>query len=44
MAWRPEVTHVHHYQDESTLQGALEVVHNMDLILRELSGMDRFVF
>jgi len=44
MAWRPEVTHLHPYQDESTLQGVLEVVYNMDNILRELSGMDQFVF
>jgi len=44
LAWRPEVTHVHPLQDESTLQGSLEIVHGMDLILRELSGMDQFVF
>jgi glycine dehydrogenase subunit 2 len=44
MAWRPEMTHLHPYQDESTLQGVLEVVYNMDQILRELSGMDQFVF
>lgn len=44
MAWRPEITHLHPYQDESTLQGALEIVHGLDLILRELSGMDQFVF
>ncbi|OON64527.1 glycine dehydrogenase subunit 2 [Massilia sp. KIM] len=44
MAWRPEITHLHPYQDESTMQGALEIVHGMDLILRELSGMDQFVF
>lgn len=44
MAWRPEITHVHPYQDEDTLQGALEVVHGMDMILRELSGMDQFIF
>ena len=44
LAWRPEVTHVHPLQDEDTLQGALEIIHGMDLILRELSGMDQFVF
>lgn len=44
IAWRPEVTHVHPYQDEDTLQGLLEVVYGMDQILRELSGMDQFVF
>jgi glycine dehydrogenase subunit 2 len=44
MAWRPEITEVHPYQDEDTLQGVLEVVHGMDGILRELSGMDQFIF
>ncbi len=44
MAWRPEVTHLHPYQDEDTMQGALEIVYGMDKILRELSGMDQFVF
>jgi glycine dehydrogenase subunit 2 len=32
------------HQDPDTLQGALELIHGLDLILRELSGMDRFVF
>lgn len=41
---RPQVAEVHPYQDEDTLQGVLEVIHRFDLILRELSGMDRFVF
>lgn len=44
MAWRPEVTELHPLQHEDTLQGALEVVYGMDGILRELSGMDQFVF
>lgn len=44
MAWRPEVTELHPLQHEGTLQGALEIVHGMDGILRELSGMDQFVF
>lgn len=44
MAWRPELTQLHPLQHEDTMQGALEIVHNMDLILRELSGMDQFVF
>lgn len=44
MAWRPELTELHPHQHEDTLQGALEIVHRMDLILRELSGMDQFVF
>lgn len=44
IAWRPEITEVHPYQHEDTLQGTLEIVHGMDLILREISGMDQFVF
>lgn len=44
MAWRPEVTELHPLQHEDTMQGALEIVHRMDLVLRELSGMDQFVF
>jgi len=35
---------VHPHQDDSTVQGLLEIVHRMDLALRELSGLDRFVF
>lgn len=41
---RPFVAELHPGQDEETLQGVLEVIHGFDLILRELSGMDRFVF
>jgi len=44
LAARPEVAEMHPHQDESTMQGLLEVVHRFDLTLRELSGMDRFVF
>jgi len=35
---------VHPLQHEDTLQGILGIVHGFDLILRELSGMDQFVF
>ncbi len=35
---------VHPLQHEDTLQGMLAIVHGFDLILRELSGMDQFVF
>lgn len=35
---------IHPYQDDTTVQGLLEAVYGMDLALRELSGMDRFVF
>ncbi len=41
---RPEIAELHPAQDPETLQGVLEIVHRFDLILRELSGMDRFVF
>ncbi|MDQ3557773.1 MAG: glycine dehydrogenase subunit 2, partial [Pseudomonadota bacterium] len=44
VAARPQLTELHPDQDESTLQGVLEIIHNFDLILRELSGMDQFVF
>lgn len=41
---RPQIREMHPYQDEETQQGLLEIVHRLDLILRELSGMDRFIF
>jgi len=41
---RPEVAETHPLQHEETLQGTLHIIHNFDLILRELSGMDNFVF
>ena len=41
---RPEVAETHPLQHEETLQGTLNLIHNFDLILRELSGMDNFVF
>ena len=41
---RPQVAELHPRQDEETLQGLLELIHGLDLQLRELSGMDRFVF
>jgi glycine cleavage system P protein (glycine dehydrogenase) subunit 2 len=44
VAARPELAEVHPYQPEDTLQGILEIIHSFDLILRELSGMDRFIF
>jgi glycine dehydrogenase subunit 2 len=43
-AARPELAELHPYQDVSTLQGVLELVHGLDEILRGLSGMDQFVF
>lgn len=44
VAARPWLAELHPGQDEGTLQGVLEVLHRFDLMLRELSGMARFVF
>ena len=41
---RPELAEVHPYQHPDTLQGVLQILHDFDLILRALSGMDRFIF
>jgi glycine dehydrogenase subunit 2 len=44
IAARPEIAELHPYQPPETLQGVLEIIHRFDCILRELSGMDQFVF
>jgi len=44
LAARPEIAELHPAQDDDTLQGVLELVHGLDLIMRGLSGMDAFVF
>ena len=44
VAMRPAMAEVHPLQHERTLQGILEIIHEFDLILRELSGMDQFIF
>jgi glycine dehydrogenase subunit 2 len=44
VAARPELAEIHPHQPEETLQGILEILHGFDLILRELSGMDQFIF
>jgi glycine cleavage system P protein (glycine dehydrogenase) subunit 2 len=41
---RPDVAEVHPEQDDDTLQGILELVHGLELVLRGVSGMDAFVF
>ncbi|MEQ8307979.1 MAG: aminomethyl-transferring glycine dehydrogenase subunit GcvPB [Hoeflea sp.] len=41
---RPELAEVHPYQHPDTLQGVLEIIHDFDGILQNLSGMDQFVF
>ncbi|ALC86084.1 glycine dehydrogenase [Bacillus sp. FJAT-22090] len=35
---------LHPLQDVSTVQGMLEIIHNLDLAMREISGMDAFSF
>ena len=41
---RPELAETHPGQDPETLQGTLEILWEFEQILRELSGMERFVF
>ena len=40
----PFVADTHPDQDIETLQGTLEVIHGLDRMLRDLTGMDQFVF
>jgi glycine dehydrogenase subunit 2 len=42
LASSPKVTELHPLQDESTIQGALEIMYKLDLFLREISGMNKF--
>jgi len=44
MAARPYMAELHPDQDESTLQGAFEIIDGMNKILCRLSGMDQFTF
>jgi glycine dehydrogenase subunit 2 len=41
-ATSPKFTALHPAQDESTVQGILEIMYKLDLFLREISGMDKF--
>lgn len=41
---RPEIAETHPLQHPDTLQGSMELVHEFDLMLRSLSGMDQFIF
>lgn len=43
-ATSPDVVHLHPDQDEHTVQGMLEIFYKLDLILREISGLDKFSF
>jgi len=40
----PKVTELHPLQDDSTVQGALEIVYKLDTFLREISGLAQFTF
>jgi len=40
----PEVSDMHPLQPESTAQGILKILYEMEEIFREISGMDRFSF
>jgi len=40
----PEMTEIHPYQDEETVQGILAIIYKLDLFMREISGMDHFTF
>ena len=40
----PKASKIHPYQDEDTVQGALQIFYEMDMYFREISGMDRFSF
>ncbi len=40
----PEMAELHPLQDEDTVQGILEIIHKLDLFLREISGLDQFTF
>jgi len=44
IAGSEKMTELHPLQDESTVQGILEIMHRTDLIMREISGMDYFSF
>lgn len=44
LASSPKVTKLHPFQDESTVQGALEIMYRLDMFLREISGLSRFSF
>ena len=37
-------TELHPFQPETTAQGILEIIHSLDLFLREISGLDAFSF
>ncbi len=44
LAAMPQMTELHPYQDDETVQGMLEALYSFEQILKEVSGMDRFTF
>lgn len=44
LAASDQLAEIHPHQDDASIQGLLEIVYSLDESLRELSGMDRFVF
>lgn len=38
------VTEMHPYQSPETMQGIFEIIYRFDTMLRELSGLDKFIF
>lgn len=44
LARLPQVTELHPLQDESTVQGILEIMSKTEDYMKEISGMDRFSF
>lgn len=42
LARMPEMTELHPLQDESTVQGILEIMYRFEQMLKEISGLDRF--
>jgi glycine dehydrogenase subunit 2 len=43
-AMSPKFTELHPFQPDTTAQGILEIIHSLDVFLREISGLDAFSF
>lgn len=44
IAYQPYIAEMHPHQHPDTMQGVMQIVYKFDEILRELSGMDKFIF
>ncbi len=44
MSMNPDFAEIHPEQDDSTVQGTLEIFYKFEQIMKEVSGMDRFSF